>query len=210
MRNDRKTPNAIEILHRRYIGDNAERQESIEAERVHAQVARAIYDLRKEAGLTQKDLAKLIGTTQSVISRLEDADYEGHSFSMLLRISHALKRSLIIQIGSHTEKDAPFKVLVEVPRRSLSSFSSNYHKSKGLRPGQIAPQSGRYQQVGPRGGKGREVTVVKGDPLPPTPKEGITYDLIDSVKGENHIRNVSGSALVESTKNMSKKGKIIR
>ena len=42
---------------------------------------------RTEAGLSQKELAEMIGTTQSVISRLEDADYEGHSLSMLSRIA---------------------------------------------------------------------------------------------------------------------------
>lgn len=40
----------------------------------------------------------------------------------------------------------------------------------GLKPGRKASRSGQYQQVGPRGGKGKEVTVVKGEPLPPTPK----------------------------------------
>lgn len=98
MKNNAKTTNGIDILHRRYIGDNAERQESLEAERVHAQVALTIYDLRKQAGLTQKELAKMIGTTQSVISRLEDADYQGHSLSMLSRIATALKQRLVFSV----------------------------------------------------------------------------------------------------------------
>lgn len=41
-------------------------------------------------------------------------------------------------------------------------------KKSGLKPGQNAPASGQYRQVGPRGGKGPEVTAVKGKPLPPT------------------------------------------
>jgi transcriptional regulator with XRE-family HTH domain len=111
MRNNEKTTNSIEILHRRYIGDNAERQESLEAERVHAQVARTIYDLRKQAGLTQKELAKLIGTTQSVISRLEDADYEGHSLSMLSRIANALKQRLVFSVvpANQSSREAVIK-----------------------------------------------------------------------------------------------------
>lgn len=52
-------------------------------------------------------------------------------------------------------------------------------KSKGMKPGQIAPQSGQYRQIGPRGGQGNEVTVVKGEPLPPTPKKGMTYQIVD-------------------------------
>ena len=52
-------------------------------------------------------------------------------------------------------------------------------KNSGLKPGQQAPASGQYRQVGPRGGKGREVTVVKGEPLPPTTKRGSTYKVVD-------------------------------
>jgi transcriptional regulator with XRE-family HTH domain len=99
MKNNEKTANAVDILHRRYIGDDAERRQSLEAERLHVQVARTIYDLRKQAGLTQKELARLIGTTQSVISRLEDADYEGHSLSMLSRIAAALGQRLVFSVA---------------------------------------------------------------------------------------------------------------
>lgn len=38
------------------------------------QFAQLIYDAREEAGLTQKQLATAVGTTQSVISQLESAD----------------------------------------------------------------------------------------------------------------------------------------
>lgn len=93
-----KKTKAVDILHQRYISNKAERKVSLEIERANAEVAQAIYDLRKEAGLTQRDLADLIGTTQSVISRLEDADYEGHSLAMLNRISSALKYRLSIKL----------------------------------------------------------------------------------------------------------------
>ena len=55
-------------------------------------VARKIYALRKRAGLTQQQLAKLVGTTTSVICRLEDADYQGHSLAMLRRVAEALNK----------------------------------------------------------------------------------------------------------------------
>ena len=58
-------------------------------------------------------------------------------------------------------------------------------KSRGLKPGQKAPASGQYRQVGPRGGKGREVTVVRGEPLPPTTKRGSTYDIVDRSKNKS-------------------------
>ena len=52
--------------------------------------------MREEAGLSQRKLAELVGTTASVICRLEDADYEGHSLSMLNRIASALDRRIKI------------------------------------------------------------------------------------------------------------------
>jgi hypothetical protein len=55
-------------------------------------------------------------------------------------------------------------------------------KPSGLKPGQTAPQSGQYQQIGPRGGRGPEMTSVKGEPLPPTSAPGSTYTLVDPTK----------------------------
>ena len=60
--------------------------------------AQLIYDARTEAGLSQKELAEMVNTTQSVISRLEDADYEGHSLSMLSRVAQALNREVKIDL----------------------------------------------------------------------------------------------------------------
>ncbi len=55
-------------------------------------------------------------------------------------------------------------------------------KSTDLKPGQ-RPESGQYGIVGPRGGKtGAERTVVKDEPLPPTPKSGQTYRIVDRTK----------------------------
>ncbi len=50
------------------------------------------------------------------------------------------------------------------------------HK-KDLKPGQPAPASGLYQRIGPRGGRGPEVTAEKGKTLPPTQAPGSTYKL---------------------------------
>jgi transcriptional regulator with XRE-family HTH domain len=90
------TSDAAEILRNRYVKDDPERKASIEAERVNAEIARLIYTMRTEAGLTQGQLAELVGTTQSVISRLEDSDYDGHSLSMLNRIAEALQKKLTV------------------------------------------------------------------------------------------------------------------
>jgi transcriptional regulator with XRE-family HTH domain len=53
-------------------------------------VALQIANLRQQAGLSQKELAKLLKTSQQQISRLESASYEGHSLSMLRRVAKAL------------------------------------------------------------------------------------------------------------------------
>ena len=58
-------------------------------------------------------------------------------------------------------------------------------KSSGLKPGQKAPASGQYGEVGPRGGQGREVTAVKGKPLPPTTRKGSTYKIVDRSKNKS-------------------------
>lgn len=52
-----------------------------------------------------------------------------------------------------------------------------------LKPGQKASRSGQYEITGPRGGKtGEERTVVRGEPLPPTPEKGQQYKLVDPTK----------------------------
>ena len=58
-------------------------------------------------------------------------------------------------------------------------------KRSGFRPGQTAPSSGQFQEIGPRGGEGREVTSTKGAPLPPTTKSGSTYTLVDPTKNKS-------------------------
>jgi transcriptional regulator with XRE-family HTH domain len=80
------------------VKGDPEREASVEEERLNAKIARMVYDLRTEAGLSQQELADLVGTRQPAISRLEDADYEGHSLSMLNRIAVALKRKLVVEV----------------------------------------------------------------------------------------------------------------
>jgi ribosome-binding protein aMBF1 (putative translation factor) len=79
------------------IGNDAALRKRVAKERLNAAVAQMIYDAREQAGLTQTQLAKLIGTRQPVIARLEDAEYEGHSLSMLQKIAAALGRGLKVE-----------------------------------------------------------------------------------------------------------------
>ena len=64
-----------------------------------------IYDMRKEAALTQAQLAEKIGTARSVISQLEDADYEGHSLSMLRRIAGVLNKRVELSLVDMDEQE---------------------------------------------------------------------------------------------------------
>ena len=91
------TTDAVEIIHRRFFEGKPDRLRMLEEARAEDEIARKIFGLRTKAGLTQAQLGKLVGTTASVICRLEDADYEGHSLAMLRRIAAALDRRVEIR-----------------------------------------------------------------------------------------------------------------
>ena len=91
------TSDAMDILHRRFYEGKPSRLKNLEEARANDEIARKIRELRTAAGLTQTQLGKLIGTTASVICRLEDADYEGHSLAMLRRIGAALNQRVQIR-----------------------------------------------------------------------------------------------------------------
>jgi transcriptional regulator with XRE-family HTH domain len=79
------------------------------------EVALQIAALREKAGLSQQDLAKLLGTSQQQISRLESPGYEGHSLSMLRRVaveSAEAKRSMRV-----AERPAPYAIKQPAKRR---------------------------------------------------------------------------------------------
>jgi len=88
---------ALRYTYDRFIGHDPKLVEEFEEEVINADIARKIYDLRTKAGLSQRELAKKIGTNASVICRLEDADYEGHSLSMLKRIAEVLDKRVEIR-----------------------------------------------------------------------------------------------------------------
>lgn len=94
MTKKRTTSDALEILDQRYYRGRPERQAVLEKVREDMEVGRMLCELRTRAKLSQRELAKLVGTTASAICRLEDADYEGHSLPMLRRIANALNKRL--------------------------------------------------------------------------------------------------------------------
>jgi len=92
----KRTKDALGILGKR-MDKNPRLKALVEAERVNFQAALAIRKARQEAGLTQAQLALNAGTTQSVIARMEAADYKGHTLRLLEHIAETLGRRVEIR-----------------------------------------------------------------------------------------------------------------
>jgi transcriptional regulator with XRE-family HTH domain len=90
------TKNLAEAI-RRKLARDTDLAAAVESERFNANVASEILHARLEAGLTQQQLADLVGMHQPAIARLEDADYDGHSLKTLERIAAALKKRVEIR-----------------------------------------------------------------------------------------------------------------
>ena len=103
-RESRFASKALEFAYDRYVGNDKAKAEAFEAELANAEVARKIYDLRTKAGLTQSGLAKLVGTSTSVISRLEDGDYEGHSLAEPKRMNFVSHTCIKLQRNSECQR----------------------------------------------------------------------------------------------------------
>ncbi len=92
-----QTTDGMKILEN-MIGGDHELWQMCEQATLNADVAELIYNARTEAGLSQKELAEMINTTESVISSLEDGDYEGNSLLMLSPIAKVLNREVKIDL----------------------------------------------------------------------------------------------------------------
>ena len=108
-RNSKRKPSSptLKHLYERFIEGDTEQEAAYEEHLANAEIARKLYDLRDKAGLSQRELAKLIGTSASVICRLEDADYNGHSLSMLQRIAAVLDKRVEIRFVPVRRKAKP-------------------------------------------------------------------------------------------------------
>jgi DNA-binding XRE family transcriptional regulator len=76
-------------------------------------VAIQLVSLRKKAGLSQKELAKRVGTSQQQISRLESPSYEGHSLSMLRRVAEVLGATVRVEIQHKKEQTFSLPLVAE-------------------------------------------------------------------------------------------------
>ncbi|MEE3719187.1 helix-turn-helix domain-containing protein [Tumidithrix elongata RA019] len=93
-----KTSDALKIIDS-LTGNDSEMENLVREASLNAIVAQLIYEARTARGLTQKQLADRVGTKQSAIARLEDADYDGHSLSMLQKIASALNQKVEIKFA---------------------------------------------------------------------------------------------------------------
>lgn len=109
------TKNALKILEK-VTGHSPALRRDIANARINLEVAQMIHDRRTKAGLSQRQLADLIGSKQPVIARLENADYEGHSLTMLQRIAEALEQRLEVRFVPRRKPRAPRSK--RAPRRS--------------------------------------------------------------------------------------------
>jgi len=104
MKKRKTTTDAVEILDKTFIKNDPARLQRLQEIRENLHIAEQIYELRKEANLTQKELADLVGTSQSDISRLEDADYDGYSVKMLQKIAAAIHCRLKVEIVRESKR----------------------------------------------------------------------------------------------------------
>jgi ribosome-binding protein aMBF1 (putative translation factor) len=106
MEDKRLGSDAFELIYRRYIKDDPARVSSFQEEMTKAEIAREIYDLRGQANLSRSRLADLVGTTESVIEDIEEADYEGDFLAMASKIATALHRRVEVRLVPVEGKDS--------------------------------------------------------------------------------------------------------
>ena len=141
------TTDALAML-RDLIGDDSELQDMVAEESSKLDVAALIYNARVGAGLTQKQLAERAGTTQPAIARMENADYDGHSLSMLRRLADSLGLKVEINLVPH-QSDGYYPSFVEETaepcirfvtqqtRINAAAYSSPMWSSDPWRPGTV-------------------------------------------------------------------------
>ena len=108
---------AVEELYDELVGNDPAAQEEFEEGLVNIEAAQLIHAMRTKAGLSQRELARRVGTSASAINRLEDADYQGHTIAMERRIASALNRRLELRA---------------VPMKARTP--AKVHRSPGRRP----------------------------------------------------------------------------
>ena len=79
-----------------YLKD-PEFRKAFEEEEIYANLAIQIAMIREEKGVTQKDMARLLHTSQQMVSRIEDPHNESFSLKTLIKIARAFNKKLSVQ-----------------------------------------------------------------------------------------------------------------
>lgn len=116
-----KTKNALEIIEKQLEKDPALKRAYLEEEKNY-HIGCKIREYRKAAGLTQKKLAQLIKTKQSVISRIENAEYQGHSLTLLKKIASVLGIDLEDLFETKNENPQVFHIHIPPIIAKAASF----------------------------------------------------------------------------------------
>ncbi len=94
-------------------------------------VALQLASLRKRSGLSQRELAKRVGTSQQQISRLESPSYRGHSLSMLRRVAEVLGAGVRVDIQDKRQQPPP--VVAEAGAVCVTKRKGFDRRQRGLR-----------------------------------------------------------------------------
>ena len=116
----RKRTKRIDVLDdlEQWIGDDKLLRRQISAAGLHDETAQVVYDARTGLGWSQTELAERAGTRQSVISRIEDSDYHGHSLGLLHRIAYAMGLEVEIRFSKRRRVFGPPAVQPNLGRSS--------------------------------------------------------------------------------------------
>src|SRR5258708_39798640 len=110
----------VQELYQELIDDDATAQQEFEEGLVNIEAGQLIHDMRSKAGLSQRELARKVGTSASAINRLESADYAGHTIAMVRRIATALNRRLELRaVPIRTRAEARQRQAVKLLRTAV-------------------------------------------------------------------------------------------
>jgi transcriptional regulator with XRE-family HTH domain len=150
MAGKRTTKNFAEVVRAELVADPSLAY-AVDEERLHADIAEQILKLRTEASMTQKELAEKAGTKQSVISRIEDADYYGHSLSMLHRIARIFTKRLLVLFCDPGSVPTPLRGLTIVATNTVAHLANQISPQPLLErplPATTAPAISRFATSG--------------------------------------------------------------
>jgi transcriptional regulator with XRE-family HTH domain len=143
---------ALDYITKRYKLDTPRHWANMAEDHANLDVSMMVYALRTAAGLTQAGLAKRVGTTASAISRLEDAQYRGHSMAMLRRIAAAVGMKVVVRFAPQEANPRPGWILdksqKEAIKQALVADRAADVRGPGRRPRRPRPARRSAKRVG--------------------------------------------------------------